>query len=161
MLSQFDFPEVPTMDIEQAHKQNTNHNKDITQKNTSLSSVDDIIQTNEEPDIAQNASNKINHSAISSDRVLCSNILKNNVYVSPKLCKRKIINSHFDHQVKRKFPGPAGLLTGSLEKNSDERFCHIELLSQVFIKLYRFTIQLFSLHYRTKSTETISKHDIR
>lgn len=133
MLSQFDFPEIPPKDIESANKQKTHHNKDISQQNTSMSSADGILQSDEEPNIPQNASNKINPSAI-SDRVLSSNNLNNNAFVSPKHSKRKIINSHFDHQVKRKFPGPAGLLSGSLEKNSDENFCHIELLSQVFMK---------------------------
>lgn len=132
MLSQFDFPELPSKDIESANKQKTHHNTDISQQNTSKLSPDGILQSDDEPDIAQNASNKINPSAV-SDRVLSSNIL-NNAFVSPKHSKRKIINSHFDHQVKRKFPGPAGLLTGSLEKNTDENFCHIELLSQVFMK---------------------------
>lgn len=136
MLSQFDLPGVLSANVESTHKQKSHLNKDITEKNTSLSSGDGIIQNDGEPNTAQKASNKINPSAI-SDGVLSSNILKDNVYVSPKHSKRKIINSHFDHQVKRKFPGPAGLLTGSLEKNSDENFCHIELLSQVFIKLYR------------------------
>ncbi|XP_049871986.1 uncharacterized protein LOC126373928 [Pectinophora gossypiella] len=50
--------------------------------------------------------------------------------VSPKHTKRKIINSHFDHKTKRKFPGPAGLLTGTLEENKDETIGQMELLSQ-------------------------------
>ncbi|CAG4956074.1 unnamed protein product [Parnassius apollo] len=50
--------------------------------------------------------------------------------ISPKHTKRKIINSHFDSQCKRKFPGPAGLLTGSFEEYKDEDVGHIELLSQ-------------------------------
>ncbi|XP_026331730.1 uncharacterized protein LOC113239078 [Hyposmocoma kahamanoa] len=129
VLSQFDCPELPLKDTESANTQKTHHNKDISKRNTSFSSVDGIIQNDEEPNIAQNASNEINLSAI-SDRVLSSKTLKDNVFVSPKHSKRKIINSHFDHQVKRKFPGPAGLLTGNLEKNSDENYCHIELLSQ-------------------------------
>lgn len=129
ILSQFDFPELPSKDIENAKAHKSHHNKGTSQKNTS-SSVDCIIQSDEEPSIVQNASNRINPSAL-SDRIISSNILKDNVFVSPKHSKRKIINSHFNHQVKRKFPGPAGLLTGSLEKNSDENFCHIELLSQV------------------------------
>lgn len=132
MLSQFDFPEVPSKDRESAHKGSIHDNKDVSQNHTSSSSMVDIIHTEQEIKTAQNSSHKINPPAL-SDRVLNSNILNDNVYVSPKHSKRKIIHSHFDHQVKRKFPGPAGLLTGSLEKNSDENFCHIELLSQVFI----------------------------
>ncbi|CAK1586937.1 unnamed protein product [Parnassius mnemosyne] len=53
-----------------------------------------------------------------------------NCNISPKHTKRKIINSHFDSQCKRKFPGPAGLLTGSFEEYKDEDAGHIELLSQ-------------------------------
>lgn len=52
-------------------------------------------------------------------------------FVSPKHLKRKIINSHFDHQSKRKFPGPAGLLSGVLEEAKDESIGQIEFLSQV------------------------------
>lgn len=57
------------------------------------------------------------------------NVVKsaNNV-ISPKHTKRKMINSYFDHKSKRKFPGPAGLLTGGFEEN--ENICQIELLSQ-------------------------------
>ncbi|XP_059052693.1 homologous recombination OB-fold protein-like isoform X2 [Achroia grisella] len=50
--------------------------------------------------------------------------------VSPKHLKRNIINSHFDYNTKRKFPGPAGLLLGSLQENKDESVSNIELLSQ-------------------------------
>ncbi|XP_068617693.1 uncharacterized protein [Battus philenor] len=49
---------------------------------------------------------------------------------SPKHCKRKIINSHFDSHCKRKFPGPAGILTGSLKEYEDEEISRVELLSQ-------------------------------
>lgn len=59
-------------------------------------------------------------------------------FVSPKHLKRKIINSHFDQQSKRKFPGPAGLLTGVLEEAKDESIGEIEFLSQV---------SLFILYY--------------
>lgn len=51
--------------------------------------------------------------------------------ISPKHCKRKIIKSHFDSHCKRKFPGPAGLLTGSFEEYKDENVGHIEVFSQV------------------------------
>lgn len=53
-------------------------------------------------------------------------------FISPKHLKRKIINTHFDQQSKRKFPGPAGLLTGVLEESKDESIGQIELLSQVW-----------------------------
>lgn len=50
--------------------------------------------------------------------------------ISPKHTKRKIINSYFDHKSKRKFPGPAGLLSGNFEEKRDDGVCHMELLSQ-------------------------------
>ncbi|XP_026495645.1 uncharacterized protein LOC113400332 [Vanessa tameamea] len=50
--------------------------------------------------------------------------------VSPKHTKRKIINSYFDHNSKRKFPGPAGLLSGNFEEKKDNDVCQMELLSQ-------------------------------
>ncbi|CAH4030031.1 homologous recombination OB-fold protein-like [Pieris brassicae] len=50
--------------------------------------------------------------------------------LSPKHTKRRLIDSHFDHKNKRKFPGPAGLLTGTLEETKDDAICQIELLSQ-------------------------------
>lgn len=49
---------------------------------------------------------------------------------SPKHTKRRIINSYFDHKTKRKFPGPAGILSENLEEPKDESICQIELLSQ-------------------------------
>ncbi|CAB3234067.1 unnamed protein product [Arctia plantaginis] len=49
---------------------------------------------------------------------------------SPRHMKRNMINSYFDHKSKRKFPGPAGLLTGDLQGNRDEPICQMELLSQ-------------------------------
>lgn len=47
-----------------------------------------------------------------------------------KHSKRKIIKSHFDQSRKRKFPGPAGLLSKTLEETKNESICHLELLSQ-------------------------------
>ncbi|GBP26929.1 hypothetical protein EVAR_95715_1 [Eumeta japonica] len=41
-----------------------------------------------------------------------------------------MIINHFGNQRKRKFPGPAGLLTGSLNESKDEDACQIEVLSQ-------------------------------
>ncbi|KAJ0174649.1 hypothetical protein K1T71_009757 [Dendrolimus kikuchii] len=49
---------------------------------------------------------------------------------SSKRTKRNLISSHFNHKTKRKFPGPAGLLTGNIKESKDEDICHIELLSQ-------------------------------
>ncbi|KAM3965870.1 uncharacterized protein ACR2FA_000201 [Aphomia sociella] len=59
-----------------------------------------------------------------------NNIIKPHSILSPKHTKRKIIDSHFNCKTKRKFPGPAGLLTGSLQENKDESVSHIELFSQ-------------------------------
>lgn len=66
------------------------------------------------------------------EEILCKRRSKESV--SSKQSKRKMINSLFDHKSKRKFPGPAGLLTGTIEENY-ENICQIELLSQV-----KFTI---------------------
>lgn len=49
---------------------------------------------------------------------------------SPKHLKRKMINAYFNNKNKRKFPGPAGLLTNSLQENKDETIYQMELLSQ-------------------------------
>lgn len=62
---------------------------------------------------------------------ILSNSQSKDNFLSPKHMKRKIINSHFDRQCKRKFPGPAGILTGALEEAKDDSICQIELLSQV------------------------------
>lgn len=64
------------------------------------------------------------------------------VVKSPKHTKRKIINSYFDHKIKRKFPGPAGILSEKLEEPKDESICQIELLSQV-IYLINLNLYLF------------------
>lgn len=53
-----------------------------------------------------------------------------------KHSKRKIIKSHFDQSRKRKFPGPAGLLSKTLEETKNESICHLELLSQVCLFHY-------------------------
>lgn len=75
---------------------------------------------------------------------LLSNITQSDIFkspeaVSPKHLKRKMINSFFDTKSKRKFPGPAGILTGSLEESTDENICHIEVLSQVILCWYSWT----------------------
>ncbi|KAI8439418.1 hypothetical protein MSG28_013213 [Choristoneura fumiferana] len=54
----------------------------------------------------------------------------NSENTSPKHTKRKIINSFFNQNAKRKFPGPAGLLSGNFEETKDETICHMELFSQ-------------------------------
>lgn len=58
--------------------------------------------------------------------------------ISSKHAKRCLINTHFDHKTKRKFPGPAGLLTRDITKTTDDNICHMELLSQVIVALYEF-----------------------
>ncbi|XP_026756247.2 uncharacterized protein LOC113516089 [Galleria mellonella] len=65
-----------------------------------------------------------------SDTSINDNIKENLSLMSHKHSKRKIIDSHFDYKTKRKFPGPAGMLTGSLQVDKDESVSHIELLSQ-------------------------------
>lgn len=71
---------------------------------------------------------------------------------SPNHSKRKILNSHFNTKSKRKFPGPAGLLTGTLEESTDDCIGQLELLSQVFIKrcwVRKLPKSSLSLHTKT------------
>lgn len=130
MLSQFEFPE-DTLAVNKNNagskcsSDNTNlakHDLETSQTNGAR-----VLKLNE--DVPRNIEllvrNNENIPNNSKENVVKS---ANNV-ISPKHTKRKMINSYFDHKSKRKFPGPAGLLTGGFEEN--ENICQIELLSQV------------------------------
>lgn len=129
VLSQFEFPE-DTLAVNKNNagskcgSDNTNlakHDLETSQTNGAR-----VLKLNE--DVPRNIEllvrNNENIPNNSKENVVKS---ANNV-ISPKHTKRKMINSYFDHKSKRKFPGPAGLLTGGFEEN--ENICQIELLSQ-------------------------------
>ncbi|XP_022822607.1 uncharacterized protein LOC111353714 isoform X1 [Spodoptera litura] len=130
VLSQFEFPEdalvVNKNNVEnKCGSDNSNpaknDNVETTQTNGGqiLNLNEDIPRNIEVP--VRNNENIPNNSK--------ENVVRNaNSVISPKHTKRKMINSYFDHKNKRKFPGPAGLLTGGFEEN--ENICQIELLSQ-------------------------------
>ncbi|KAJ8715058.1 hypothetical protein PYW08_005039 [Mythimna loreyi] len=134
VLSQFEFPEdtvTEKRNIEDKHgvKEANLINKIFVPKTKQTSGVQNVTlsENNAKKDqsAAKNCGNKNLGSHSNEDEVV--NI--NNI-MSPKHTKRKIINSYFDHKSKRKFPGPAGLLSGGFEENKDETICQIELLSQ-------------------------------
>ncbi|CAH1639141.1 unnamed protein product [Spodoptera littoralis] len=119
VLSQFEFPE----DALVVNKNNPakNDNVETTQTNGGqILNLNEDVPSNIEV-LVRNNENIPNNSK--------ENVVRNaNSVISPKHTKRKMINSYFDHKSKRKFPGPAGLLSGGFEEN--ENICQIELLSQ-------------------------------
>ncbi|KAG7312243.1 hypothetical protein JYU34_001715 [Plutella xylostella] len=117
VLSQFEFPEVKSPDfgvnkITDIRVQHVKEKPESTRPNTS------------EPSIAFTSNNLITTTTQQNDE------FKTPEFLSPKHAKRKMINSLFDSKSKRKFPGPAGLLTGSLKDNQDESVGQMQLLSQ-------------------------------
>ncbi|XP_053610603.1 uncharacterized protein LOC128675309 isoform X2 [Plodia interpunctella] len=131
ILSQLDFPNLPRQSeskkpeqvnsvlIEKSQTQNVKEKNDheTNSSNTTDSQTVFINNLNPQP---RNNSPSIPHSKNCESKK----------EVSPKHSKRKIIDSHFDYNTKRKFPGPAGLLTGSLQESKDESICQLELFSQ-------------------------------
>ncbi|KPJ13844.1 hypothetical protein RR48_08658 [Papilio machaon] len=120
VLSQLDIPDIPT---KTSINNFSNLNVNILQNN----STEIISQGNAVLESNYNNNKTINNKGTESEVNLIQN---NNNLLSPKHCKRKIINSHFDSNCKRKFPGPAGLLSGTFKEYKDENIDHIELLSQ-------------------------------
>lgn len=135
MLSQFEFPEDANTLKSSGNKTiEDKHDSDKSNMNIASVQVPVLPRTG-----AQNINYKvatethdrirnkrsINNANQTNENTVCKDV------VSPKHTKRKIIHSYFDPKSKRKFPGPAGLLTGGFEKNKDENICQIELLSQV------------------------------
>lgn len=160
MLSQFDFPELdriqpqdivitstdpdcqdfidctnePKLAAEKINKKprtchetakNVNDNAHYLDKKLKQRLISNIVSTKDD-----GASNKNNFAKKQIEPNQNSSPQVGNL-VSPKHFKRKIINLHFDQESKRKFPGPAGLLTGVLEEAKDESIAQIEFLSQV------------------------------
>ncbi|KAI5642155.1 hypothetical protein NE865_05847 [Phthorimaea operculella] len=132
VLSQFDFPEVPRQVDKNDEKaiENDENIQPLSHPESYTASAEKVVVKSPQIDSASKQDTLCNglpfKSPAKADNV---NIIKE-TFVSPKHTKRKIINSHFDHKIKRKFPGPAGLLTGTLEEAKDETICHMELLSQ-------------------------------
>ncbi|KAJ8712321.1 hypothetical protein PYW07_005163 [Mythimna separata] len=134
VLSQFEFPEdvgTEKKRIEDKHgvkEPNVIKNvfvpKTIQTGGVQSKAHNENIATKGQSAVKNNENKKV---VIQTSENVAVNI--NNI-ISPKHTKRKIINSYFDHKSKRKFPGPAGLLTGGFEENKDETICQIELLSQ-------------------------------
>nr|XP_021195000.2 uncharacterized protein LOC110379598 [Helicoverpa armigera] len=131
VLSQFEFPEDPLLEKKRTEDKNVLNKPNLVENITS-----EIRSTNaaQNTKLDENIPTKIHNSKINNENI---NIVSNgdrliimNSNISPKHTKRKMINSYFDHKSKRKFPGPAGLLTGGFEENKDENICQIELLSQ-------------------------------
>ena len=115
-MSQIDFPEVISNSLQK---------DDLKQNPTEEVPTETSSREKESLTIKSNSpNNNISHAK--------NNFLKAENIISPKHTKRKIIHSHFDHKNKRKFPGPAGLLTGTFEKNDEESIGQMELLSQVY-----------------------------
>ncbi|RVE45793.1 hypothetical protein evm_009543 [Chilo suppressalis] len=135
VLSQFEFPVAPSSNNEpEANKTSSHHNLEkVTEPPDKIKKSD----YSQEPFNKLNVKDNISNSMMSPAPGNNSNVKENisdiivpSNPVSPKHTKRKIIGSYFDHKSKRKFPGPAGMLTGVLEENTDAVVCQMELLSQ-------------------------------
>ncbi|CAH0694597.1 unnamed protein product [Spodoptera exigua] len=130
VLSQFEFPEdVLAVNTNNVESKCGSKNTNVDVKNDAVHNLQtngaQVLKLNENIPksielLVRNNENIVNNSK--------ENVKNANSVVSPKHTKRKMINSYFDHKSKRKFPGPAGLLTGGFEEN--ENICQIELLSQ-------------------------------
>ncbi|KAG6443345.1 uncharacterized protein LOC115455810 [Manduca sexta] len=109
VLSQFEIPEVLPEEKYSQKENVTSH----------IKKPDNPVESNSNKLVTVNESFK----------PPTNNVLREQA-ISPKHIKRKIINSYFDHKTKRKFPGPAGILNGSMEEPEDHSIGHMELLSQ-------------------------------
>lgn len=127
VLSQFEFPEEVTKPKSPDYKSvSSKLNYDYKEQNTTLENFTDSKNGN--PVIESHSKVQTTEEFITESTKNVKNTIVE--MVTPKHIKRKMINSYFDHKSKRKFPGPAGLLTGALEENKDERICQMEILSQ-------------------------------
>ncbi|XP_039756240.1 uncharacterized protein LOC120630941 [Pararge aegeria] len=118
VLSQLDFPEAP--------EQLPSKNLDVIprQKESLKTNNVDLKRPRE---VTNFQKNNLGYSNLNDTR---KKTKSSDDSVSPTRIKKKILNSYFDHRSQRKFPGPAGLLTGSFEEKKDENICQMELLSQ-------------------------------
>lgn len=132
VLSQFDFPGLDTVKQNKTENLNTSQFLDKTQpvgvKPGSRNTTEAVsaLTKSLSPIRSLDINKASNRDCKENDQES-----KSSITVLSKNTKRKIIHSYFDHQSKRKFPGPAGLLTGDLEQPKDESICQVELLSQV------------------------------
>ncbi|CAG9564730.1 unnamed protein product [Danaus chrysippus] len=114
ILSQIELPQTSlALNLEVSNEPTKNKENEKNISNECLSTLEnreDIVSVNK------------------SGRVIEDSLPLNNL--SAKHSKRKIINSHFNQKSKRKFPGPAGLLTGTLVETKDDSEGHLEVLSQ-------------------------------
>ncbi|CAH0725765.1 unnamed protein product, partial [Brenthis ino] len=120
ILSQIDFPEIRNPECKES---NIRKEELLTKPLLSKTSQTSCIVPFDK---------EVKTCADSKENTSCAkiNLVQEDNVTSAKHTKRKIINSFFDHKSKRKFPGPAGLLTGSFEQNQDETICQMELLTQ-------------------------------
>nr|XP_034834352.1 uncharacterized protein LOC117990958 [Maniola hyperantus] len=125
VLSQLDFPDASEKLQSKIADPVFNKKNSVTINNTEFIRRSSGNSTS----VTEFQTNILQHSNLN-----CPNIRKtksgDDSPVSPTHVKRKMLNSYFDHKNKRKFPGPAGLLTGSFEEKKDESICQMELLSQ-------------------------------
>ncbi|XP_047992043.1 uncharacterized protein LOC125230846 [Leguminivora glycinivorella] len=131
ILSQFNFPDDPIKETENIGSKGDSE-KSIPVKPTSPVNV--VSQPLKFANIASPSAQQKTAQKIIREVEACSTeAIRNSVNsenISPKHTKRKMINSYFDHNAKRKFPGPAGLLNSNFEESKDETICHMELFSQ-------------------------------
>ncbi|XP_063365258.1 uncharacterized protein LOC134653825 [Cydia amplana] len=132
ILSQFDFPDVTT-------KETQNIARDLGSERSIPVKQDSSGNVANQPLKCSNIASpsppqqKTVRKIIEEVDTCSTEPIRNSVNsenISPKHTKRKMINSYFDHNAKRKFPGPAGLLNGNFEESKDETICHMELFSQ-------------------------------
>ncbi|XP_046969368.1 uncharacterized protein LOC124536807 [Vanessa cardui] len=120
ILSQIDFPDINVKlpkNCQETQKQADCSDKGEIQKTVLKNNVSAIFEKS-----------NLNKNNVNVPDTCANKVKETNV--SPKHTKRKIINSYFDHNSKRKFPGPAGLLSGNFEEKKDDDVCQMELLSQ-------------------------------
>lgn len=134
VLSQFDLPDVCT----KVHHDPLPVSEISFQKQNIETGVGSNNLYNAEPCpmTAVNKASSTPHKCVQTTDKLSPDVITGTVvttakFVSPKHTKRKIIDSLFDTKSKRKFPGPAGLLSGTLEESKDDSIGHMEFLSQV------------------------------
>ncbi|KAJ2945617.1 hypothetical protein O0L34_g440 [Tuta absoluta] len=132
VLSQFDFPEVTKQADKNEEKVNENDEniKPLSFPESYSQSVEKAVTKAPRNDLARKPDTQTNDLLLTSPAKADNENIFKEKFLSPKHTKRKLINSHFDHKIKRKFPGPAGLLTGTLKEAKDDTICHMELLSQ-------------------------------
>ncbi|CAH2239952.1 jg3383 [Pararge aegeria aegeria] len=118
VLSQLDFPEAP--------EQLPSKNLDVIPRQEESLKTNNVDQKSPRV-VTKFQTNNLGYSNLNDTR---KKTKSSDDSVSPTRIKRKILNSYFDHRSQRKFPGPAGLLTGSFEEKKDENICQMELLSQ-------------------------------